>query len=84
MIFSHFSLRYLTTAVVNIFRIKTNEYFFSMNVCLAVPVNSTRNLPLLSKLIDIFIVFSKKKYTIQASFSKKVRIWSKSAWKRVQ
>ena len=74
MILSHFTSKYLTTVVYNIFRIKNNEY--TMKVCLAAPVNLTGNLPLLLKLIRIFIVSSNKK-----KYSKKVRILSKAAWK---
>ena len=51
MIFSYFTLKYLTTAVLNIFRIKTNEYSISIKVCLAAPraapVDLTGNLPLI-------------------------------------
>ena len=63
MIFSHFSLKYLNTAAVNIFRIKTNEYSISIKVCLAAPVDLTGNLPLSetnSHTIHIFIVSSNR------------------------
>ena len=84
MIFLHFSSKYLTTMVLDVFRIKTNENSFSMKVCSAAPVNLTGNLPRLLKLTCIFIVSSNKNYIIQVSFSKKVRIFSKPAWKRIE
>ena len=49
--------------VPNIFRIKTNEYSFSMKVCFAAPVNVTENLSLLLKLIHIFIVSSNRMFS---------------------